>query len=72
MNLIDMEARIHMLEGEHLKETATFGPIVQGLEGYLGGIMNSGGGHSSHRRHVRDIKDIERVFSNTSSSSARV
>ena len=76
MNLIDMEARIYMLEGEHLKQTSShFGSIVQGLEGYLGGITGtgaSGGSHSSHRRHVRDIKDTERVFSNTSSSSARV
>lgn len=77
MHLIDLEARIHALETEYLRETSTFGALVQGLEGYLGANASStptpsAGPSSLGRRHAsRDIKDTDRIFSNSSSSSQR-
>lgn len=69
LHIIDLEARIYAVETEYFKETAGFGSLLQGLDGYLG----AGASGATPRRHApREIKESDRLFSNTSSSYQRV
>lgn len=75
LHIIDLEARIYALETEYLRETFTFGPLLNGLEGYLGAHSGGGGGGSSgsgSRKAAREVKESDRLFSSTSSSYPRV
>lgn len=74
LHIIDLEARIHALETEYLRETSTFGPLFSGLEGYLGAQPGGGAGSSGSgsRKATREIKESDRLFSSTSSSYPRV
>lgn len=66
LHLIDLEARIYALESEYLRETHTFGSLIQGLEGYLGTVNVVG------RRPVTATGAAgERVFSGGSASWQR-
>ena len=66
LHIIDLEARIHAVETEYFRETAMFGSLLGGLEGYLGATSGT------PRRHgPRDVKDTDRLFTHTSSSHPR-
>lgn len=77
-HIVDLEARIYAVETDYLRETAQFGCILNGLEGYLGTTSTTSGGSTSQtptsvRRVVsREIRDSDRLFSNTSTSYQRV
>lgn len=70
LHIIDLEARIHAVEGDYFRETALFGSLVNGLEGYL--ATNSSSVPQGRRNTTREIKDTDRLFSQTSSSHPRV
>lgn len=73
LHIIDLEARIHAVETEYLRETAQFGSIATGLEGYLDAGASTAQTPSSARRGAaREVRDCDRLFSSTSSSHQRV
>ena len=67
LNIIDLEARIHAVETSFLRETAYFGTIMNGLDGYLAAV----GASTPARRSVRDIRESDRLLSQTSASQSR-
>ena len=73
LHIIDLEARIHAVETSLLRETAHFGAIVNGLEGYLSAVSGVGAasGASSGRRAREQARDADRLLSNTSASQSR-
>lgn len=77
LRIIDLEARIHATESSLLKEVSQYGPIFNGLEGYLAvggggigsGIRSSNGANLGRKRG--EIKETDRLFSATSASAPR-
>lgn len=67
LHIIDLEARIHAVETSFLRETAYFGAIMNGLDGYLAAV----GASTPARRSVRDVREADRLLSQTSASQSR-
>lgn len=73
LHIIDLEARIHAVETSFLRETAHFGAVMNGLEGYLSAVSGTGalGGISNGRKAREQIRDADRLLSGTSASQSR-
>jgi len=68
LHIIDLEARIHAVETSFLKETAYFGAVMNGLDGYLTAASAS----TPARHSARDARESDRLLSQTSASQSRV
>lgn len=64
-NLHQIEEQISNLEKNYLEETANFGNVVKGFEGYLSARVRV----SSNSRRTKSFKDSDRIFSLSSYSS---
>lgn len=78
LHIVDLEARIHAAETSLLRETAHFGPIIDGLDSYLAAVTGSAGsdgnrnsGAAVARKMREPLKESDRHFSRTSASHPR-
>ncbi len=73
LHIVDLEARIHAAETGFLRETAHFGPIINGLDSYLSAVGGMGtdatrNAGSASRKAREPPKDSDRHLSRTSAS----
>lgn len=68
----EVEGKLYRLESDYHRQTATFGSLLSGLDGYLGVQQNSNANGVSRRAsNLRKTSQIERPFSATSTHHRR-